>query len=145
MTSSTVGLGELIYEVTVNFTEIKEYGVSMEAVASGQVAPPPQGARFDVSFAGASSGPKIKGTITGVDYLNLRADGKAELHIHAELTDEAGEKISFFADGVATPREGTPIFDLRENATLTTASPAYAWVNALQIGGWEPWIPPREW
>ena len=68
-----------------------------------------------------------------VDYLQIRADGRFQLHIHAEITTEDGERIAFFADGVATPREGSTIADLRENVTLTTSSKAYAWVNTLQI------------
>ena len=40
--------GELLYEYTVQFTQVVEYGVSMEALTSGQAAPPPEGARFDV-------------------------------------------------------------------------------------------------
>lgn len=48
---------------------------------------------------------------------------------------EDGEKIAFFADGVAK-REGTTlIYQLTENATLTTASPKYSWVNPLQVWG----------
>ncbi len=32
-------------------------------------------------------------------------------------------------------RTDHPIGDLRENVTLTTSEPAYAWVNPLQIWG----------
>ena len=133
--ASDAGAGELIYEYIVNFTGVTDYGISLEAIISGQSPPPPQGARFDVAFEGSCSGPKLKGTVKGVDFLNVRADGKIELHIHAEATDEAGERISVFADGVASPREGSPILDLRENATLSSASPAYGWVNGLQVWG----------
>ena len=95
--------------------------------------PPPQGARFDGAFEGPVTGPKLTGTLRGVDYLTLRADGFFQLHIHAEMAPASGEKIAFFADGVATPREGNPVADLRENVSLSTACEAYAWVNALQI------------
>lgn len=133
MSSTTITVGEPIYDVTVHFTRVTEYGVRLEALVSGQVAPPPAGARFDAAFEGVARGPKLKGTIVGVDYLHIRADGRTELHIHAEITTEDGEKIAFFADGVATPEAGTGVMQLRENVTLTTASPAYAWVNRLQI------------
>jgi uncharacterized protein DUF3237 len=133
MTSSTIAVSELIYEVTVNLTKITEYGVSLEAIVSGQSAPPPEGARIDVAFDGTANGPKLKGSITGVDYLHIRADGRVQLHIHAEITTEDNEKIAFFGDGVALPEEGTGLLQLRENVTLTTSSPAYAWVNPLQI------------
>ena len=58
-----------------------------------------------------------------------------ELHIHGEITTNDNQKIALFADGVAIPQEGSPVLQLRENVTLTTSSPAYAWVNPLQIWG----------
>lgn len=68
-----------------------------------------------------------------LSYLQIRADGRFQLHIHAEITTEDGEKIALFADGGDMPREGSAIADLRENATLSTSSKAYAWVNTLQV------------
>ena len=135
MTSGTIATGQLIYEVTLNFTKVTEYGVSMEALVSGQSAPPPEGACIDVAFDGSSSGPKLKGRVSGVDYIYARANGRLQLHIHAEITTEDNEKIAFFADGVAIPEEGTGLFQLRENGTFTTSSPAYTWLNPLQIWG----------
>ena len=133
MTSGTIATGQLIYEVTLNFTKVTEYGVSMEALVSSQSAPPPEGARIDVAFDGSSSGPKLKGHVSGVDDIYARADGRLQLHIHAEITTEDNEEIAFFADGVAIPEEGTGLFQLRENGTFTTSSPAYTWLNPLQI------------
>jgi len=130
---STIEVGDLLYEYTVKFTEVTEYGVSLEALMAGEAAPPVEGARFDVAFEGESTGPRLKGHVKGVDYLQIRADGRFQLHIHAEITTEDGEKIALFADGVAMPREGSPIADLRENATLSTSSKEYAWVNTLQV------------
>ena len=134
MSSNTITVGELLYDMTVNFTKVTEYGVSMDALAGGQ-APPPAGARIDVAFEGVSRGPKLKGTVTGVDYLQIRADGRFGLHIHAAVTMDDGENIALFADGVATPEPGTDVSHIRENVTLTTASEAYAWVNHLQVWG----------
>jgi len=65
MPSSTITVGELIYEVAAAFTNVTEFGISMQALAAGQVAPTPEGARFDVAFQGAVSGPKLKGTLAG--------------------------------------------------------------------------------
>jgi hypothetical protein len=135
MTLTTITVGDQLYDLTVKFTKVTEFGVSMEALSSGEISPPPEGARFDVAFEGVSRGPKLKGTVVGVDYLNVRADGRFQLHIHGELTTEDGEKIALFADGVSIPREGSSIIDLRENVTLTTSSKAYAWVNNLQVWG----------
>ena len=130
---STIEVGDLLYEYTVKFTGITDYGVSLDALMAGDAAPPAEGARFDVAFEGEATGPRLKGSLKGVDYLQVRADGRFQLHIHAEIITEDGERIAFFADGVATPREGSTIADPRENVTLTTSSKAYAWVNTLQI------------
>lgn len=130
---STIEVGELLYEYTVKFTGMTEYGVGLEPLMAGKVAPPPEGARFDVAFEGASHGPKLRGKVTGVDYLRIRADRRIELHIHAEITAVDGEKIALHADGVALPRDGSSIADLRENVTLSTSSKDYTWVNALQV------------
>lgn len=130
---STIEVGDLLYEYTVNLTGTTEFGVSLEALLSGATAPPPEGARFDVSFKGESTGPKLRGQVHGVDYLQIRADGRFQLHIHGVITTEDGERIALFADGVATPRKDSPIAELRENATLTTSSQTYAWVNTLQV------------
>jgi hypothetical protein len=127
--------GELIYEYTPLFTQVVEYGVSAEGVFSGQTPPPAEGARFDVYFEGPVTG-KLKGTVKGVDYLHIRADGRAQLHIHGEITTADGKKIALAADGVAVPVEGSPVFQLRENVTLTTSHPEYSWVNPIQV--WAP-------
>ncbi len=88
-----------------------------------------------MAFAGSLRGPKLTGTITGVDYLSVRADGRFQLHIHAAITTEDGANIALFADGVAIPREGSSVLDLKENVTLTTSAKAYSWVNKLQVWG----------
>lgn len=133
---STIGTATLLYEYTLNVTSVTEYGVSLAALASGQVPPPPEGARFDVALEGAASGPRIAGSLKGKDYLSVRADGRFDLHIHAEITTESGARIALFADGVALPRPGGgPVFELRENVTLFTSMPDYTWVNPLLVWG----------
>jgi hypothetical protein len=130
---ATIDVGDLLYEYTVKITGMTEYGVSFQALMAGAAAPPPEGARFDISFEGASKGPKLKGRVAGVDYLRVRADGRFDLHIHAAIATDDGESISLHADGVALPQAGSPIAGLRENVTLFTSSKAYAWVNGLQV------------
>jgi hypothetical protein len=131
----TIPVGEQLYEVSLKFTGATEFGVSMEALSSGQVLPPPEGARFDLAFAGSMRGTKLSGAVTGVDYLSVRADGRFQLHIHAAITTDDGASIALFADGIAVPREGSSILDLKENVTLTTSASAYSWVNKLQVWG----------
>ncbi len=40
--------GELLYEYTLKFTQVVEYGASADALISGQTPPPVEGARFDI-------------------------------------------------------------------------------------------------
>ena len=127
--------GELLYEYTPKITQVVEYGASADALISGQTPPPAEGARFDVYFEGPITG-KLNGTVKGVDYLHLRADGRCQLDIHAEITTEDGKKIALAADGVAIQEEGSPVFQLKENVTLTTNHPEYSWVNLIQV--WAP-------
>ena len=103
---STIEVGDLLYEYTVKLTGMTDFGVSLDALMAGDAAPPAEGAWFDIAFEGNATGPKLKGSLTGVDYLQIRADGRFQLHIHGVITAEDGERIAFFADGVATPRAG---------------------------------------
>lgn len=134
MASTSISVGELIYEADVHFTKVTEYGISLDDLITGAAAPSPGGVRFDFAFEGNFRGPRFRGTVTGIDYLYCRADGRFELHIHAQLTTDDGENISFFADGVAIPQEGNSKTQIRENISFITSSPAYTWLNQLQ--GW---------
>jgi hypothetical protein len=126
------GLGELLYEYTLRLGSPTEYGASLDAVVSGQEAPPPAGLRVDLPFEGEASG-RVAGTIEGIDYLNIRADGRMELDLRATLTTPQGEKIALAADGVALPRRDSATVDLRENVRLRSASSTWGWLNTLQI------------
>lgn len=134
ITDVTIPIAEHLYNETSYLTRITEYGVGFQELISGRVAPPPEGARFDVAFEGSIEGEKLKGAIAGVDFAEVRADGRFQLHVHAEITTDDGEKISFFADGILVPPEGdTSVVSLRYNVRLTTSSPKYSWVNQLQV------------
>jgi hypothetical protein len=126
--------GEKLYEYTLSVTRIVEYGASFQDIMGGQSPPPPGGLRVDVAFEGPMTG-RLSGSVVGVDYITIRADGRADLDIKAEITTDDGEKIAFAASGVGIPQPGSPTALLRENVTLTTASERYAWVNPLQIWG----------
>lgn len=133
--SEQTGLrGELIYQYTLQITKVVDYGISLDALFSGQTPPPAEGARFDVYFEGPVTGPKLQGTLRGVDYLNIRADGRGDIHAHAELATEDGKKIALAVDGPVIP-EKPPVFQIRENVALTTNHPEYSWVNPIQVWG----------
>ncbi|MFN0092347.1 MAG: DUF3237 family protein [Acidimicrobiales bacterium] len=126
-------LGDMIYQGHFAVTSVVEYGASLQMVATGAEAVPACGLRVDVGFEGAVSG-RINGTLSGVDYLDIRADGRIELHVHGELTTDEGTKIAVHVEGVGL-RQPTGQSLLREHVKLKTADPAYAWVNPLEIWG----------
>ena len=130
-------LREKLYEYDLRFTSVTDFGVALDDILSGKVAPPPEGARIDVAFEGTAKG-KLAGEVKGVDYLKVRADGRLELDIRAEITTPDGARIALRADGVGMPEPGNPVAQIRENAQLTTSHADYAWVNRLQI--WAPGI-----
>jgi hypothetical protein len=125
--------GELVYEYTPQVTRIVEYGASAEAVLMRTSPPPKEGARLDLYLEGPVIAGRLQGTVAGVDYLNVRADGRAELHIHGHITLEDGKKIALEAGGVAIPEGDSSILQLREHVNLTSNHPALAWVNATEV------------
>jgi len=124
--------GALIYEYRPRITRVVEYGASADAVLSGQ-PPPAEGARFDFYLEGPVSGPKLEGTFRGVDYIRFRADGRAELHIHGEITTEDGKKVALEAGGVAIAEVDSPVFQLREHVSLLSNHAELAWVNPIEV------------
>jgi uncharacterized protein DUF3237 len=125
--------GELIYEYTPRVTQIVEYGTSAEDMLMRTSPPPKEGARLDLYLEGPVIGGRLRGTLTGIDYLNMRADGRAELHIHGHITLEDGNKVALQAGGVAIPEGDSSIFQLREHVQLTSNHPALAWVNTAEV------------
>jgi Protein of unknown function (DUF3237) len=126
-------LSELIYSYSARLTEVTDYGQSLTDVLFGTVPPPPGGLRCDASFEGPVTGPKLWGTVKGTDFGNLRADGRAELHIHAHITTMEGKVIALAGDGVSYVKPGSAVTQLRENVALTSSHPEHAWLNNLQI------------
>lgn len=128
-------LGEKLYDLTAQFTGVSHFGTPLEDILGGVTAPPPQGARVDVAFAGTAAGERVRGEVEGIDYINVRADGRFELNIFGALTTPDGARIAFHAAGVATPQPDSPIALLREHVKLTTSHSDYAWVNTLECWG----------
>ena len=124
--------GELIYEYRPQVTQTVEYGLSADAMFAGE-PPPPEGARFDLYLEGPVCSGKLDGKVRGVDYLNFRADGRAELHIHAEIVMENGKNVALEAGGVAVRQDGSSLLKLREHVSLRSNHAELAWVNGLEI------------
>ena len=94
---------EKLYEYTLQVTGVVEYGASFQAVVAGQSPPPPGGLSVDIAFEGPMIG-RLSGRVVGVDYVTVRADGRIDLDIKAEITTDDGEKIAFAASGVGIPQ-----------------------------------------
>jgi hypothetical protein len=125
--------GELIYEYTPQVTRIVEYGASAEAVLMRTSPAPSEGARLDLYLEGPVIAGRLRGTFTGVDYLNVRSDGRFELHIHGQITLEDGMNVALEAGGVAIPEGDSSILQLREHVNLTSNHPPLAWVNTTEV------------
>jgi hypothetical protein len=124
---------ELIYEAEIHFTGTVEYGVSMDALSSQKVPVPLAGARFDQTFEGILHGPKLRGKISGTDYLYVRADGLFQLHLHAQVTTEDGTEISMSSEGISIQIDGERLAQLRATVSLFTSSETYGWLNQLRL------------
>jgi autotransporter translocation and assembly factor TamB len=123
---------ELLFELAAHLTGNIEFGASLEAIASGKASPPPEGARFDMSSEGTVEGPKLKGKVYTIDYVNIRADGRTDLHIHGRIELADGGTVAVFAEGIAAP-DPTGILQVRHTWTLRSNSPAHAWVNSTLV------------
>ena len=103
--------GEKIYECDFDVTGVTDYGITLDAILSGKEKIPPQGARVDVAYAGTIKG-RVTGSVRGVEYSRIRADGRIDLDTRATIETNDGRRIGLSADGVGTPRAGEPVADL---------------------------------
>lgn len=126
--------GEKIYEYDLDVTGVTDYGIALDAILSGQVPIRPQGVCVDIAFEGHATG-RIAGSVRGVDYSRMRADGRIDLEVRATIETDDGHRIALSANGVAMPRAEEPVADLCENVTISTAAEEYAWVNTRQVWG----------
>ncbi|MEP0266097.1 DUF3237 family protein [Dokdonia sp.] len=125
---------EILYKMDLNMTGLTGFGSDFDKIADGEATVPPEGARFDIDFEGTIEGPKVKGKVVGVDYMNMRADGRSNLNIHLKIETEDGQNISGQLTGSSTLRaDNSRIIDFRENGVLFTSSENYKWVNGLQV------------
>lgn len=124
-----------LFDERVHLTGVIEYGVSWSDMLSGKVKLPEEGARFDLAFEGELSGENIQGKIKGVDFLEVRADGRFMLNIQATIITNDGETIALHEDGVLTPGEGMPSADLHLTMKFSTHSKKYGWLNKIHVWG----------
>jgi len=123
---------QLLFEESIRLTGITDYGLDWSDLVTGKTMPGPEGARFDISFEGRVNGPDIEGTIEGVDYLTVRADGKFMLDIRAAIVTSDGKRIAVYEDGVLYPN-GNGMAGLQLNLRFNSSHREYAWLNNLQV------------
>ena len=124
---------EILFEEDIHLTNITEFGIKWNELTKDIVVPGPEGARFNLDFEGRVYGPDIKGTIKGTDYLEVRADGKFMLNIHAVIVTDDDKRISVQEDGILYPgKDGKAHIQL--NLQFSTHHREYEWMNSIQ--GW---------
>jgi hypothetical protein len=123
---------EHLFDEEIRLTGITEYGISWKELIEGNAEIPVQGARFDLSFEGKVTGSKVNGVIKGIDYLEIRSDGKFTLNIHARIITEDGEIISVKENGISTPGQ-SGVAKLNLNMEFLTTSSNYSWLNRKQV------------
>jgi len=120
----------ITYDMTI--TDVIDSGTSFEDILSGKKEIPLQGVRIFISFEGKVSG-EVTGTISGVDYVYLRSDGRAELDIRAMIQTADDDRIAVVADGVANIVKGESRHNIYENVKLTTSAEKYQILNLYQV------------
>lgn len=120
---------DLLFEERVRLTDVVEYGFSMNDLLEGKTPIPPEGARFDIYFEGMLQGERIKGTIAGVDYLEVRADGRYFLNLQARIRTEDGANIQLRETGINS--QGA----LHLQMDFHTNDRRYSWLNSRQVLG----------
>ena len=123
-----------LFDEQVHLTGVVEYGIGWADLLQGKSAVPPEGARFDMSFEGELQGDLLSGKVKGMDYLEVRPDGRFMLTIYATIVTQDGETIALYEEGVMDPKPGEPMGNLALNLKFTTHSPKYSWLN--KTNGW---------
>ncbi len=117
-----------IFEEHVVLSDFVEYGFGMQDLVNG--APiPKEGARFDIHFEGDLVGEKINGKVKGIDYLEVRADGRFFLNLYAQIKTDDGAIIQVKEIGIND--NGT----LKLNMEFHTNDQRYSWLNREQVVG----------
>jgi hypothetical protein len=117
----------LLFKEKIRLTEVKDYGFNFGDFVERKKALPPEGLKFDIYFEGDVTGSLINGTISGVDYLTVRADGRMFLNLHAKIETSDGALIKVIESG--TNDNGV----LRLNMDFHTNHSRYSWLNQKHV------------
>jgi len=120
---------QLLFEEDVHLTEVKDFGFSWQDFAKQTRPVPAEGIKFDIHFEGQVTGDRIQGTIKGVDYLTVRADGRLFLNLHATITTHDNAAISVIESGINDNGQ------LRLSMDFHTNDERYLWINHKHVWG----------
>lgn len=123
---------EILYEASLQITGSTAFGVELPDVLAGTI--PPQGARFDISFAGTVRG-QVDGHLVGTDFLEVRADGRIDLNLRGVLTLDDGRTVAFSGIGSGVVSPDGPRLDFDECVRFSSAHEDLAWMNARFFHG----------
>lgn len=95
-----------------------------------QIGVTPGGARLDVEFEGdLDPGGRLTGHLRAINYLTVRSDGVAHVHVRGTVTTPEGEVVAFTATGLTVPApDGSAT--VRDAVTYQTGASNLAWLNA---------------
>ena len=127
--------GEKVYECDFDVTGVTDFGITLDAILSGKEKIPPQGARIDVAYAGTIKG-RVSGSIRGVDYQVIRADGRLDLDTRATVETTDGRRIALSASGVGTPRTGEPMAEYLRMCALSRLPSTTLGSTRVRSGPW---------
>jgi hypothetical protein len=106
---------------------------------SSNIAPPAQGARFDIGFEGKLSGDTLRGVISGIDYLAVRADGQYRLNCDATIITHDGETIAFHEEGIVLPNrtwaKQMKMKHCQSEVTYSRSTPESKGLNVTRLQG----------
>lgn len=116
----TIGNFEHLANYKAKVTDTFDYGET----AIGQ--------RLDVHFGGPIKGPRLSGTMTGIDYVEPRFDGTLGIHVRAMITTDDNALISVHINGFFNPETGA-INDNR--VQMLSSDERYRWLGDKIIIG----------
>ena len=90
----------------------------------------PFGKRFDASFEGELTGPKLSGKMRGIDYMLRRSDGIVELNVRAVIVTDDQINISVQISGYG---QGDELKDTQ--IRMITGHEKYRWLMSKIIIG----------
>ena len=108
------------------------YEEKLKLLPSVDIGLVPEGRRINFPFAGNVSGPKISGTLDGVDYVLIRPDDVGLMHVHGVISTHGGDRIAIEVSAFATEAKNEERSVIKGVVTFRTSAKEFAWLNSTQ-------------